>query len=504
MKKTLLKAFAFLAISCFVNTNLSAQNVGINATGAAPDGGAMLDIAATNKGLLIPRVNIANLATIAPIVGSATTSMLVYNTNATTGQGYYYWDGAQWVQFFAGNIPADNGLYFNAGAGRVRLGGPLVENTTITQGAFGMTYNLNGTGDFNIQDNGTTHFQVRDNGLTYFGDDTYWNDGSVTGTTIARLYDSGDDGVFQVYLNGALQHNINSVGASVFNEQGTAAADFRIESDAQANIFFVDAGTNEIGIRTAAPGNMLEMTNGGQAVGANSMANFENQGADGVALAARNTSTTSGYNAFEGITDYTGNAFTPAGVFGLAISGSLTHSAIGVRGAINGRNGIGVLGTRQSGVGTVGWGGLFLNNLGYTGGFFNASDRKLKKDISDINNATEIIKKLRAVSYYYDIDKYPNIGLNQKLEYGFIAQELKEIIPNIVEEMSLPTNGTEPAKPNSETSLNFESFYMVDYTRIIPILTKGIQEQQEVIDQQNQKIEALEKIVLELQKKMNQ
>ena len=50
------------------------------------------------------------------------------------------------------------------------------ENTTITQGANAMTYNLSGTGDFNIQDNGTTHFQVRDDGLTFFGDDTYWRD----------------------------------------------------------------------------------------------------------------------------------------------------------------------------------------------------------------------------------------------------------------------------------------------------------------------------------------
>lgn len=76
----------------------NAQNISINATGAAPDGGAMLDIASANKGLLVPRVNIANVNTIAPIVGSSTVSMLVYNTNASTGVGYHYWSGARWLR----------------------------------------------------------------------------------------------------------------------------------------------------------------------------------------------------------------------------------------------------------------------------------------------------------------------------------------------------------------------------------------------------------------------
>lgn len=101
MKKTIIiTAIISLQITAY---NLLAQNIGINATGAAPDAGAMLDISATNKGLLIPRVNITNLATIAPIVGSTTVSMLVYNTNVTTGTGYHYWDGTVWVRFFTGD-----------------------------------------------------------------------------------------------------------------------------------------------------------------------------------------------------------------------------------------------------------------------------------------------------------------------------------------------------------------------------------------------------------------
>jgi hypothetical protein len=105
MKKlNFIKTIALSIIVLFMGSlSAFAQNIGINATGLAPDGGAMLDISSTDKGLLIPRVNIVNLATIAPIVGSTTVSMLVYNTNATTGQGYYYWNGAAWVRFFTGD-----------------------------------------------------------------------------------------------------------------------------------------------------------------------------------------------------------------------------------------------------------------------------------------------------------------------------------------------------------------------------------------------------------------
>lgn len=113
MKKTLILLSTFTVLS-----GLNAQNVGINTTGAVPDAGAALDIDYTDKGLLIPRVDIADLNTIAPIVGSSTESMLVYNTNTTSGEGYYYWDGTRWVKLantgdywdLNGNAGTDGGL----------------------------------------------------------------------------------------------------------------------------------------------------------------------------------------------------------------------------------------------------------------------------------------------------------------------------------------------------------------------------------------------------------
>jgi trimeric autotransporter adhesin len=103
---------------------LNAQNVGINATGVAPNISALLDIDAApsnNKGLLIPRVALVATNSITPITG-AIASLLIYNT-ATAGfgttaviPGFYYWDGTLWNRFTTTtNTTNDWNLLGNAG-----------------------------------------------------------------------------------------------------------------------------------------------------------------------------------------------------------------------------------------------------------------------------------------------------------------------------------------------------------------------------------------------------
>lgn len=99
----------------------SFAQVGINTT--TPDSSSMLDISATNKGLLIPRISIPNLNAASPVATPAT-SLIVYNTNSTTGIGFYYWDGIKWVPFSGSTnhwTKVGNDIY-NNNSGNVGVG----------------------------------------------------------------------------------------------------------------------------------------------------------------------------------------------------------------------------------------------------------------------------------------------------------------------------------------------------------------------------------------------
>jgi|GEM_PF-5361678 len=78
--------FLLLASLC------EAQNVGINATGAAPAASAMLDVNSTTSGLLTPRMTLAQRTAIA----APTTGLLVYQTDLQ--QGFWYFNGTVWLR----------------------------------------------------------------------------------------------------------------------------------------------------------------------------------------------------------------------------------------------------------------------------------------------------------------------------------------------------------------------------------------------------------------------
>jgi hypothetical protein len=72
--------------------------VGINTT--SPDPSSILDIQSTDKGILIPRVALISTIDITTVLNPIT-SLLVYNTNVSTGvnattKGFYYWNGTKW------------------------------------------------------------------------------------------------------------------------------------------------------------------------------------------------------------------------------------------------------------------------------------------------------------------------------------------------------------------------------------------------------------------------
>lgn len=94
-----------------------------------PNASAKLDITATNKGFLPPRVALTATNVFAPVTGlSGTTELasaaglLIYNT-ATAGSapnnvvpGYYYWNGTAWIQISGGLVIESRSASFSLSA----------------------------------------------------------------------------------------------------------------------------------------------------------------------------------------------------------------------------------------------------------------------------------------------------------------------------------------------------------------------------------------------------
>jgi hypothetical protein len=83
-------------ILIFAISYTNAQNVGIGTSSPA----ALLDVTATNNGVLIPRVALTGTGSASPLTSPAT-STLVYNTATVSNvtPGFYYWNGTAWVRF---------------------------------------------------------------------------------------------------------------------------------------------------------------------------------------------------------------------------------------------------------------------------------------------------------------------------------------------------------------------------------------------------------------------
>ncbi len=92
----------YLFLLILLNINSAFSQVGIGTS--TPSNSAKLEVSATDKGFLPPRIALTSTASASPI-SSPATGLLIYNT-ATAGSapnnvipGYYYWDGSSWNRF---------------------------------------------------------------------------------------------------------------------------------------------------------------------------------------------------------------------------------------------------------------------------------------------------------------------------------------------------------------------------------------------------------------------
>jgi hypothetical protein len=107
-------------------------------------------------------------------------------------------------------------------------------------------------------------------------------------------------------------------------------------------------------------------------------------------------------------------------------------------------------------------------SVNFNGYIVNPSDRKLKTNIVDAPSSLLLIDKIQIRSFNW-------VAEEKNQSYGVIAQELETVFPEAV-----------------NAPINEDGFYGVDYTKLVPMLVKAIQEQQALITQLTARITALE------------
>lgn len=131
----------------------------------------------------------------------------------------------------------------------------------------------------------------------------------------------------------------------------------------------------------------------------------------------------------------------------------------------------------------------YLNNFGQffsTGGQYTGSDRRLKTDIESLDFGIEEVLNLKPSQYKYKIG-----GENAQLSYGFIAQEVQDVLPNLVFTQE---------DEDQTLGLNYDGF--------IPVLVNAIKELKEEKDaeiaEQALQIKSLEERLTALEALINQ
>ena len=151
----------------------------------------------------------------------------------------------------------------------------------------------------------------------------------------------------------------------------------------------------------------------------------------------------------------------------------------------------GIRATAPVSVGYAGWfdGDVYINGVGTgSSGVFYTSDQQFKTNIDTIANATNIIQQLNPKTFFFDTVATPQIKFGSERQYGFIAQEVEQILPELVSNHTFPAQYDSLGNQTS-AAINYKG---LNYNAFIAILMKGMQDQQTALTNKDSIINNLE------------
>jgi hypothetical protein len=528
--------------------------VGIGTT--TPNASAALDISATTKGVLVPRMTSAQKSAIA----TPATGLLVYQTDGTTG--FYYYNGSSWQSFgsagwsltgSAGTAPASNKagttdaqdfkmVTNNTEAIRFASNGNVGFGTTAPSTKLHVVSPTPATVTFNdgFEDNTVPPFTTggNSNWLTQNStvnsgsraaksgniahSQTSWIETTATipaqggqiSFAVSTSSEFADDLVF--YINGVWQQEWDSATSwtTITYPLTAGAYTFRwaYEKDSSVNALSDTVYLDDVVI-TSNAGATLEIVDGNQASGKVLMSD-----ATGVATWQLPSSITiaDGDWAFPSGTTNSDPIYqtgkvkigqTSASAYTLHINrGTASGSDMGWGSVEYIEDGVAEIqisdnfspitdNSANLGSGTLRWKDVWSVN-----GIVTTSDIRDKEKIEPLKYGLDAIMKLEPVSFKWKQERKDDFIIPEKereTKLGFIAQQILPILPEVIE-----TTEWKEYEENPGVLVKKEMERLgVSYGEIIPVSIKAIQEQQIQIEELKKTNEELEKLISELENK---
>ena len=346
-----------------------------------------------------------------------------------------------------------------------------------------------------------------------------------------------DGGSVQMGTTGGGHFFLNSA-ATVFNE-GSTDTDFRIESNGNANMLFVDGGNNHVNIGTATDLGGTLNVNGVMTMAESDtvLLRITSSGSN-IKFQSRVSDKDIRFEGIDGGSDVTA-LHLDMSANGLAIfsdgiqtngdsrinSGNNNNQALQIGSSDDNKEAIRIIHSdadNPRGIVIAYTGGspdsagadkfISCSDTGaerfhvdaagdiLADGVANASDERLKENIADATAKWNDIKALKVRNFTWKAEHHPN---RTHKHIGFIAQEFETVFPALVKERNLhpdPTyveadkdaDGNLPEGKEIGDAKNTKNMKTIHTTAMIPMLTKALQEAMAKIEDLEARVTTLE------------
>ena len=379
-------------------------------------------------------------------------------------------------------IAMGQGTIANGSSGATAIGFTTIANGD--DGATALGYNTTASGDRGATAMGRSTIASGDNGATALGCNTTAS-GNVGATALGdHTKASGADGATALgYSTTANGYS----GATALGNNTEASGDYGATAIGRKTIANGDRGATALGYYTTASGDdgataLGDHTTASGDFGATALGYYTTaSGSLGATAIGADVSadTTTAITIGQGLINYPFTEFSnnvPNSLM-MGFNSDMATFFIG----------------QANGTGTTGKVGIGTTNpthdlhvagdIAVAGQIVHPSDFNLKENIQNITNGLSMINQLSPKSYTHKTNEAEEFGLSTKPQFGLIAQEVEEVLPEIVIQKAL-------------VGEDGEIYMGLDYEKLIPILVAALQEEHEQkealktqVESQNQTIQ---------------